>query len=526
MAQVLMLVAYAASALTVATLGVAISRGRRFTPAHGTLLALTVVTFLWIGAAAWKSILQPVDPTLALALTVPIAATAVACVRALVKASHDAAWRPTLRNLLTLPAYPLATILVAFSPTLRAQLVVANADGSFAYGPVFWIHVSVGYLLLMSALAEMLGARDRIPLLTRQRTAILVATFAIPLTINIVRASFGSPAGSDLTPVGFTLAAVVLYVTVVRGGFADLAPIARDKVFEHLVDAVFVVDTRGRLVDTNAKARSMFGLDVQPTLAHGVSIFDACPAISQVADIPGEHDVVCHGEPMVLHIATSDLTDQSGRHLGRAIHARDVTQATNQRRQMARMHNELARGAEANEQLRAELADQALRDVGTGLHNRRYILELLPGIVERCEKEEMPLSIVMIDLDHFKDVNDTWGHSVGDRVLAAAARAMEAATPPGLIARFGGEEFIILLPGMTADQAAARADAIRAACASVTVRTREGVITLTASAGVAAAAPGNIDGLVLIDAADAALYRAKRADRNRTWVATTDEPRA
>ena len=228
---------------------------------------------------------------------------------------------------------------------------------------------------------------------------------------------------------------------------------------------------------------------------------------------------------MVLHIATRYLTDQSGRQLGRAIHARDVTQATTQRRELARMHNELVRGAEANEQLRAELADQALRDVGTGLHNRRYIMELLPGMVERCEKEEMPLSIVMIDLDHFKDVNDTWGHSAGDRVLAAAATAMEGATLPGLIARFGGEEFIALLPGMTADEAAVRADAIRAACAAVEVRTREGVITLTASAGVASAAPGNIDGLALIDAADVALYRAKGADRNRTWVATADEPK-
>jgi diguanylate cyclase (GGDEF)-like protein len=150
-------------------------------------------------------------------------------------------------------------------------------------------------------------------------------------------------------------------------------------------------------------------------------------------------------------------------------------------------------------------------------------MELLPGLVERCEREELPLSVVMIDLDHFKDINDTWGHSVGDRVLAAAAKAMEAATSPGLIARFGGEEFIALFPGMTADEAAASADAIRAACAAVEVFTREGVITLTASAGVAAGAPGNIDAVALIDAADAALYRAKEADRNRTWVATAGE---
>ena len=285
----------------------------------------------------------------------------------------------------------------------------------------------------------------------------MIIAWAVPMSANLLRIFLGDPGSADVTPIGLTLTTGVLYLVVVRGGFADLVPIAREKVFDQLVDAVFVIDAQGDLVDTNAKARSMVGLDAQPTLALGMSLRDACPAIADVADLPGEHDVVCHGKTMVLHIAISNLTDQSGRQLGRVIHARDVTQATTQRRELARTHNELAREAEANEQLRAELADQALRDVGTGLHNRRYIMEVLPG--------------------------------------------------------------------MAAAEASARADAICAACAAVEVSTREGVITLTASAGVAAAAPGNIDALALIDAADAALYRAKRADRNRTWVATPDEPK-
>src|SRR5680860_485711 len=501
MTHILMMVAYAASAVTLAALGVALVRGGRFTPARATLLALIASATFWLGEAAWRLLVQPVDPTLAVAWAMPAAALTIATGRMLVRASSDASWRVSPPSVLTFGVHPLATGMVATSPTLRELVVVANADGTFSYGPVFWLHVMVSYMLVGGAVFEMLGARDRIPVLAKHRPTAMIIAWAVPMSANLLRTFVGDPGSADITPVALTLTAGVLYVTVMRGGFADLIPIAREKVFDQLVDAVFVIDARGNLVDTNAKARSLVGLDARPTLAHGVSLRDTCPAIAGVADLPGEHDVVCDGEPMVLHIATSNLTDQSGRQLGRAIHARDVTVAAKQRRQMARMHNELARGAEANEQLRAELADQALRDVGTGLHNRRYIMELLPGMVAQCEAEEMPLSIVMIDLDHFKDVNDTWGHSVGDRVLAAAATAMQGATPPGLIARFGGEEFIALLPGMTADEAAVRADAIRAACAAVEVRTREGVITLTASAGVAAAAPGNIDGLALIDAA-------------------------
>jgi diguanylate cyclase (GGDEF)-like protein len=517
------MVAYAASAVTLAMLGVALVRGGRFTPARATLLALIASSLLWVAESVWRLLAQPVDPTLAVAWAMPAAAITVAAVRMLVLAASDTSWRVTPVTMLTFSVHPVATVMVATTPALRELVVVAQADGTFSYGPVFWVHLVASYMFLGSAGLEMFGARARIPVLAKHRPAAMIVAWAVPMTINLARTFFGHPGAPDVTPVGLTLTAGVLYLVVVRGGFADIVPIARAKVFDQLVDAVFVVDTQGNLVDANAKARAMVGLDSEATLAQDVSLADVSPAIAQVADIPGEHDVVCHGDPMVVHIAISNLADQSGRQLGRAIHARDVTHATTQRRDMARLHNELARGAEANEQLRAELADQALRDVGTGLHNRRYIMEVLPGMVEQCEKEEIPLSIVMIDLDHFKDVNDTWGHSVGDRVLAAVANAMQAATPPGLIARFGGEEFVALLPGMTAVEAASRADAIRAACAAVEVRTREGIITLTASAGVAAAGPGNIDGLALIDAADVALYRAKGADRNRTWVATADE---
>jgi diguanylate cyclase (GGDEF)-like protein len=288
------------------------------------------------------------------------------------------------------------------------------------------------------------------------------------------------------------------------------------------VDAVFVLDARSNLVDTNAKARALAGLERLLSNVPPTPFQDACPALATVASTPGEHDVVIRGKSLVLDIATSDLTDPSGRQLGRTVRARDITQSTLQRRDLARMHNELAREASTNEELRAELAEQALRDQGTGLHNRRYIMELLPELVADCDRDSVPLSIAMVDLDHFKAVNDTWGHSVGDRVLAAVAKAMEAATHPGVMARFGGEEFIALFPGLTAAEAAARADAIREACASVEVRTREGAITLTASAGVASAEPGHIEASKLIDAADAALYLAKAAARDCTWVAGRD----
>ncbi|WP_291377554.1 diguanylate cyclase [Demequina sp.] len=514
----MLIVAYAASAVSVVSLGIAIVRRGRLTPASMALLALILSILAWTALAVWGVIVQPEDLQRMLAWTMPAAASVVASVRVLVWALSDASWRPSVRAIVTMSGHPMATVLAATIPELRALVAIDNGDG-LQYGPVFWVHVAVSYLLLMSALLEMVHARAHIPLLARGRLAMLIVAWVVPFIINLGKVVFIDPGGPDITPLGFAFTAAALYVAVVRGGFADLAPIARHEVFEQLVDAVFVIDSRGNVVDTNAKARALAGLDEHVVNAPSLPFHEVFPALSRVAGTPGEHDVVVRGTPLVLDIATNDLTDPGGRYLGRTVRARDVTQSTMQRRELARIHNQLAREASANEELRAELANQALRDEGTGLHNRRFVMERLPELVEECEKHSTPLSIAMVDLDHFKAVNDTWGHSVGDRVLAAVAKAMEAATPPGLIARFGGEEFIALLPGLTAAEAAARADAIRAACAAVEVRTREGVITLTASAGVASCAPGNIDASKLIDAADAALYRAKAADRDRTWVA-------
>jgi len=523
MSQVLLLAAYAASAITLATLGVALLRGGRMTPARATLMALIATALLWVAESTWRLLVDPIDPTAAVAWAMPAAALTVASVRMLVRASSDGSWRPQLITLLAWGTHPLVTVLVASTASLRELVVVANADGSYSYGPVFWLHLVVSYVLLSGAVVEMYAARARIPVLARHRPTTLIIGWAVPILVNLLRTFLGSPTAPDVTPIGLTLTAAVLYVVVTRGGFADLAPIARAKVFDQLADPVFVVDTNGILVDLNEKARVMVELDPDQPLSNGMTLREACPALGDIADIPGEHDVMCHGEPMVLHIAMSNLNDQSGRPLGRAIHARDVTRATHQRRELARMHNELERGAEANEQLRRELADQAVHDVGTGLHNRRYILDVLPAIVSQCEKDRTPLSVAMLDLDHFKDINDTWGHSVGDRVLATAAKAMQAVAPAGMIARFGGEEFIVVLPGTTIKEACERADAIRAACANVEVHTREGAIRVTASAGVASAEPDAIDITALIESADAALYRAKLARRNTTCVASGDE---
>jgi two-component system, cell cycle response regulator len=182
--------------------------------------------------------------------------------------------------------------------------------------------------------------------------------------------------------------------------------------------------------------------------------------------------------------------------------------------------NTLATAAEAtarsgleleNVRLAAEVRRLASHDQLTGLANRRVFDEQLQLLVERAEREQRPLSLVLIDIDHFKQINDRWGHQTGDAVLrqagAAVAGAVRAVDVP---ARYGGEEFAVLLPGCSGADALVMAQRLRTAIA--TEVTAAGV---TASAGVATFPNNAADAHALVGRADEALYEAKRSGRDQ-----------
>jgi diguanylate cyclase (GGDEF)-like protein len=175
----------------------------------------------------------------------------------------------------------------------------------------------------------------------------------------------------------------------------------------------------------------------------------------------------------------------------------------------------------ANLRLRETLRMQSVRDPLTGLFNRRYLEETFERELRRAEREERPLSVIMLDVDRFKEINDTFGHDAGDAVLGALGNLLRGACRAADIAcRYGGEEFILILPSASLPDAHRRAEEIRAAIREVQV-IHEGrpLAPVRCSMGVSAfpehgKAVGN-----LLRAADAALYRAKREGRDQVVVA-------
>jgi diguanylate cyclase (GGDEF)-like protein len=165
-----------------------------------------------------------------------------------------------------------------------------------------------------------------------------------------------------------------------------------------------------------------------------------------------------------------------------------------------------------NDRLLAQLADEGRHDPLTGLLNRRGFDERAQLERVRARREQRPIAVLALDIDHFKRVNDEWGHEVGDRVLARTAQLLvEQTRDIDVVARFGGEEFVVLAPGVDDAEAQRLAERLREVLA---LAASAELPAVRASVGIAAAvAPESVDRL--LQAADVALYRAKRAGRDR-----------
>jgi diguanylate cyclase (GGDEF)-like protein/PAS domain S-box-containing protein len=172
--------------------------------------------------------------------------------------------------------------------------------------------------------------------------------------------------------------------------------------------------------------------------------------------------------------------------------------------------------------LQEKLRDQSIRDALTGLYNRRYLEETLGQELISAQRHGYQVSVIMGDIDHFKSVNDRYGHLAGDEVLRVFGALLKRhARGSDVYCRYGGEEFLLVLPQMTLDGAAARAEQVRNALLGGPIVVGDLAIEVTASFGVATFSGDGRTGDELIAAADQALYAAKAAGRNRVHVSNT-----
>ncbi|CAM2745530.1 TPA: diguanylate cyclase [Legionella pneumophila] len=195
----------------------------------------------------------------------------------------------------------------------------------------------------------------------------------------------------------------------------------------------------------------------------------------------------------------------------------EINKENNQEILASMMAEQIALGI-SNIMLRETLRNQSLRDVLTGLYNRRYLNEALDRELNRCARKSLSLAVLMLDIDHFKQFNDKFGHEAGDMVIQAFANVLRQVTRKEDIAcRYGGEEFILIIPEIDLEAALQRAQSIHDAVSRIHLRYGGNALTqITISIGLTMYPAHGNDMQDLITAADNALYEAKNSGRNKT----------
>lgn len=419
----------------------------------------------------------------------------------------------TRRNVTLLATIPALTLLVLWTDDSHGLFYGGmRGDGSILAGGIwFWAFAVYSYLLLVIALGLLLNTALHAPRIYRRQSAVMIAGLLLPWAGNIVGLAGISPLTDlDLTPFLFVASGCLFAIALFGFGLLDVVPIARNHLVERMSDGVIVLDEYHRVVDTNPAARALTGIG--PELLGTV----ITQAEGPWAELLGEPSVGAlsieatfpHDTQRCVEIRMSalDIGGSSSAHL---ITVRDITERKVIEEQLA--------------DYRAQLERALITDELTGIANRRRGMQRLEEEFARYRRKGDALSVIMLDLDDFKHINDTMGHAAGDVALAAAAARIRSATRTyDVVARVGGEEFMVVAPTTDQEQALALAERVREAVASEPVVRSGREIPLTASLGVATATPDDLGADAVMHRADIALYDAKAAGKNRVWAACSE----
>ena len=278
------------------------------------------------------------------------------------------------------------------------------------------------------------------------------------------------------------------------------------RLFESMQDVYYRTDTQGVVQHVGPGVRRVLGYEPHEIEGHTAESYypqskdrdafkAAIMAHGEVSDFPGQM-VRKDGTVIDISISSHALFDHNGAFTGVEGLYRDVTQRKNLERELHRL---------------------ATTDMLTGMANRRSFLEVAEATFQRARESHAPLTVLMLDLDHFKTINDRFGHLEGDRVLAEFARATKHQLRAGdTVGRLGGEEFGLLLPHTTPAEGADIANRILEAIRALELTDSNGrPYGVTTSMGLGTLSPGDRSLHDLLDRADQALYLAKRRGRNR-----------
>ncbi|MBT7991333.1 MAG: diguanylate cyclase [Anaerolineae bacterium] len=426
---------------------------------------------------------------------------------------------------------PAITLTLLFSERWFHLYYVSITPVGETLGPLsvkgntwYYVQLIYSYTLIVIGVGTLLRHLFIFRDIYRRRALTLLTAFIIPVLLNVFYHMGGklssTSASFDLTPISFTLTAILISFAIFRQKLFEMTPIARHIILEHIVEMVLVVNENDRVLDANQAAAYWLNTPIEEMAEKKLQeVLSASPNIlaryNEGKDDGQFFHLFTDPEHMV-QMTVSPVKDKYGELNGRVIVLHDVSKQRKMEKNLQKANEELKAKLSEIEKLQAQLKEQAIRDPLTGLFNRRYLAEVLETEIARAERDNLPLSAIIMDVDHFKVFNDENGHKCGDEVLEYIGKLLLQNTRRGdTVCRYGGEEFVILMPKVGLEIARARAESWRKALSSAEIPYEDKKLQVQISVGVACF-PYNVEnGEDLLKCADQALYSSKANGRNQ-----------
>lgn len=434
------------------------------------------------------------------------------------------------------------------------ELFMSPVSGSYLdrlYGPLFWMLVLIQFAYFFTALMNMFHSLKTVSSVNqrKQLATALIGMFVLTgfglldVLINVLLAQW-LPVIPGLLALGILLSDVCFVIAIYRFGMFDILSMAQRDIFHHMTTGIIVVDENGKVLEVN-RAASPF---VQSTKGENFEMEKLLAPLHAQGEVY-EFIYRYNHHPYEKMQMEFSLHESAGRHvsiqispvldnrktlLGRIITFHDVTElrklVVEMNRKNEALHErnlELITIQEELFRVNQKLEQMAVTDGLTGCFNRRYLMQQLEHEVLLNMRYQIPFAIFLFDIDHFKQINDRYGHLVGDEVIRSTAEIVRTKLRrTDILARYGGEEFTIYLPHTNREQAELLAERIMLAVGENWVDAGSERVRVTISMGVLSESSEDLSFddpkeylREVFSGADSALYKAKDEGRNRVVMA-------
>lgn len=387
-----------------------------------------------------------------------------------------------------------------------APFPVLVADYQFWF---YFVHAPYAYLCILTAVIILVHSMTKMDEIYKIQASLLLVAILLPTISDVLYVLGYSPVRYyNYTTAVFSVSSFILLQALFRFGFLDLLPLARDTVIDNLDIGITVLDHKDRIIYLNPSARQLF--HISPDII-GKPI-DTLPSdfLQKIVLLKRENrtemDVEVNEAPgRYFDLRLSPVCNRHGLQIGQVVTSHDITERV---------------------QLFNQVQALSIQDSLTGIFNRRHFIELCRHEIAHCLRTLEAFTVVMIDLDHFKNINDAYGHAVGDQVLIAFTRLTQSILRQyDIFGRLGGEEFALMLIGVTEAESYQIIERLRSTIEKNPALNQEDTIPFTASFGAVSSqrlSSNNLEIEKMLRLADQALYQAKQSGRNRVSLYEQD----